>query len=63
MKYWSALGWDCRIWVSLLEAFVTLEYTGDIHHPTDRRLAQALGACPAVRPTGPVAALGLVGRQ
>jgi predicted Zn-dependent protease len=58
MKYWRALGWDCRIWVDLLEAFVTLKYSGDIHHPTDRRLAQALSACPADRRTVPLASLG-----
>jgi len=57
MKYWSALGWDCRIWVDLLAAFVTLKYTGDVYHPTDQRLAQALSACPAGRPTGPLASL------
>jgi predicted Zn-dependent protease len=47
MKYWSALKWDCRIWVDLLEAFAALKYAGDIHHPTDARLSQALRACPA----------------
>jgi predicted Zn-dependent protease len=58
IKYWNALGWDCRIWVDLLEAFVTLKYAGDSHHPTDLRLAQALKACPSVRRTIPLASLG-----
>lgn len=59
MMYWSALGWDCRIWVGLLDTFVTLKYAGDIHHPTDRRLAQALGACSAGRRTAPLASIRL----
>jgi len=58
MKYWRALGWDCGIWVDLLEAFVTLKYAGDARHPTSRRLEQALSACTDRRPTGPVAAVG-----
>lgn len=57
MKYWSALGWDCRIWIDLLEAFVALKYAGDIHHPTDQRLDQALRACPAGRRAVPLASL------
>jgi predicted Zn-dependent protease len=49
MSYWKTLGWDCRIWVNLLKAFIALDYAGDIYHPTDERLRQALSACPAGR--------------
>ncbi len=50
MKYWQALGWDCRVWVNLLEAFVALDYAGDSLHPTDARLRQASSSCPAAQP-------------
>jgi len=64
MDYWSRLHWDCRIWVDILEGFRKANYAGDIFHPTDERLKQALGVCPqahakaeapAARPsTGPM---------
>jgi len=47
MKYWQKLGWDCRVWVRILEAFEQRHYAGDALHPTGERLKQAIGACPA----------------
>ena len=47
MRYWEKLGWDCGIWLRIFEDFERQNYTGDVHHPTDRRLAQAQRACPA----------------
>ena len=46
MKLWSKLHWDCRIWVGILEGFRKQNYVGDVLHPTDERLKQALSACP-----------------
>jgi predicted Zn-dependent protease len=46
MEYWSKLGWDCRIWVRILQNFERQNYAGDVFHPTDRRLQQAQGVCP-----------------
>lgn len=46
MEYWSRLNWDCRIWVDILRGFEKDNYEGDAYHPTDKRLAQALRACP-----------------
>jgi predicted Zn-dependent protease len=46
MTYWSKLHWDCRIWVGILQRFEEDNYQGDIFHPTDKRLLQALRACP-----------------
>lgn len=45
MKYWSMLHWDCRIWVRILEEFREENYVGDVLHPTDERLKQAVVAC------------------
>jgi hypothetical protein len=45
LSYWNKLGWDCRIWVGILENFQKQNYTGDIFHPTDRRLQQARSVC------------------
>jgi predicted Zn-dependent protease len=45
MSYWKTLGWDCRIWVNLLNGFAALQYAGDVFHPTDERLRRALKAC------------------
>jgi predicted Zn-dependent protease len=45
MEYWQKLGWDCRIWVGILQNFEKQNYAGDVFHPTDRRLQQAQKAC------------------
>jgi predicted Zn-dependent protease len=45
LQYWGRLGWDCRIWVSILQNFQKQNYTGDVSHPTDRRLQQAESVC------------------
>jgi predicted Zn-dependent protease len=45
LGYWNKLGWDCQIWVRILENFQEHNYSGDIFHPTDRRLQQAQSAC------------------
>ena len=45
LDYWMKLGWDCRIWVRILQDFQTRNYTGDAFHPTDRRLQQAENVC------------------
>jgi predicted Zn-dependent protease len=45
MVYWERLGWDCRIWVRILEGFEKQNYVGDVFHPTDKRLQQARGIC------------------
>jgi predicted Zn-dependent protease len=37
LEYWKRLGWDCRIWVRILENFQKQQYRGDTFHPTDRR--------------------------
>jgi predicted Zn-dependent protease len=49
LGYWGKLGWDCRIWVRILEEFQNQDYTGGFSHPTDRRLKQAQNACDAQR--------------
>jgi predicted Zn-dependent protease len=49
MNYWDRLGWDCRIWVAILNNFQKHNYSGDALHPTDRRLAQAATHCAATR--------------
>ena len=51
MVYWQKLGWDCRIWVRILENFVGQNYQGDEYHPTDQRLAQARSLCSATAPS------------
>jgi predicted Zn-dependent protease len=45
LGYWNKLGWDCRIWIRILENFQTQGYKGDIFHPTARRLQQAENVC------------------
>jgi predicted Zn-dependent protease len=55
LGYWNKLGWDCHIWVRILEKFQKQNYTGDIFHPTDRRLQQAQGVCQLQRDEHPPA--------
>jgi predicted Zn-dependent protease len=45
LSYWNKLGWDCQIWVRILENFQKQNYSGDSFHPTDRRLQQAQTVC------------------
>lgn len=45
LKYWQKLEWDCRIWVRILEEFKKQNYFGDIFHPTNDRLEQAVRVC------------------
>jgi predicted Zn-dependent protease len=45
LRYWQKLGWDCRIWVRILQNFEKQNYRGDILHPTDKRLRQAQSVC------------------
>ena len=45
LSYWLKLGWDCRIWVRILQNYQRQNYTGDVFHPTDKRLQQAQGLC------------------
>jgi predicted Zn-dependent protease len=45
MKYWHRLHWDCRIWIRILQGFREQNYVGDVLHPTDERLKQAVRAC------------------
>ena len=45
LGYWERLGWDCHIWVRILEGFEKQNYAGDVYHPTDKRLQQARGIC------------------
>jgi hypothetical protein len=45
LAYWKKLGWDCRIWVHILEGFQHQGYTGDSFHPTERRLREARKVC------------------
>jgi predicted Zn-dependent protease len=45
LDLWNRLGWDCQIWVRILENFQAHDYRGDSFHPTDRRLQQAQNAC------------------
>jgi predicted Zn-dependent protease len=47
LGYWKKLGWDCRVWVRILQDFERQNYTGDVFHPTDKRLQQARGFCRA----------------
>ena len=46
LQYWAKLGWDCRIWVRILQNFEKQNYTGDALHPTDERLRRAKAVCP-----------------
>ena len=45
LGYWNKLGWDCQIWVRILETFQEQNYIGDSFHPTDKRLQQAQNVC------------------
>ena len=45
LGYWKKLGWDCRIWVQILQGFESQNYFGDVFHPTDKRLEQAQRLC------------------
>jgi hypothetical protein len=45
MRYWEKLQWSCAIWVRILKDFERQNYYGDISHPTQTRLKQALSAC------------------
>lgn len=45
LGYWEKLGWDCRIWVRILQNFERQNYSGDVFHPTDKRLQQAQRVC------------------
>jgi predicted Zn-dependent protease len=45
LGYWNKLGWDCNIWVRILENLRNQNYTGGLFHPTDRRLQQAESVC------------------
>jgi predicted Zn-dependent protease len=47
LSYWLKLGWDCRVWVRILQNFEKQNYKGDVFHPTDKRLQQAKGLCAA----------------
>lgn len=47
LAYWQKLGWDCRIWVRILQDFEKNKYAGDVFHPTDVRLQQAQRVCPS----------------
>jgi hypothetical protein len=45
MEYWRMIGWDCRIWVRILEDFLHRGYGGDVDHPTLERYRQAAQLC------------------
>jgi predicted Zn-dependent protease len=45
LQYWTRLGWDCRIWVRILQNFEKQNYVGDALHPTDERLRRAKAVC------------------
>jgi len=45
LGYWEKLGWDCHIWVRILQNFERHNYSGDVFHPTDKRLQQAQRVC------------------
>lgn len=47
LNYWHRLGWNCSIWVEILNNFLEHGYAGDTWHPTDRRLEQASAHCKA----------------
>jgi predicted Zn-dependent protease len=55
LGYWNKLGWDCQIWVRILEDFEQQGYRGDVFHPTDRRLEQAQNVCEFQRQEKPPA--------
>ena len=45
LVYWKKIGWDCRIWVEILENFERQGYRGDSTHRTSDRLRQARTLC------------------
>jgi hypothetical protein len=45
MEYWHRLGWPCGHWVKLFLDFTAQGYQGDIDHPTEERLQQAMQIC------------------
>jgi hypothetical protein len=45
LQYWTRLGWDCRIWVRILQSFEKQNYVGDALHPTAERLRRAKAVC------------------
>jgi predicted Zn-dependent protease len=45
LQYWTRLGWDCRIWVRILQSFEKQNYIGDTLHPTAERLRRARAVC------------------
>lgn len=47
LHYWKLVGWNCQIWVRILQEFQNQVYTGDVSHPTSTRLEQAREDCPA----------------
>jgi predicted Zn-dependent protease len=54
MSYWQKLGWDCRMWVRILQNFEKQNYAGDVFHPTDKRLQQARDLCVAQQNQGAI---------
>ncbi|MGH7845547.1 MAG: hypothetical protein ACREQW_10310, partial [Candidatus Binatia bacterium] len=46
MEYWQKIGWDCGIWVRIFQGFLDQGYAGDVDHPTQERLNQAIQLCP-----------------
>ena len=49
LRYWTRLGWDCRIWVRILQSFEKQNYVGDGVHPTDGRLRRGRFVGPTMR--------------
>jgi predicted Zn-dependent protease len=47
MEYWHKLGWNCANWVRLFLNFTAQGYEGDVDHPTQERLSQAIQICSA----------------
>jgi hypothetical protein len=45
IEYWKKIGWDCGIWVKLFRDFLDQGYVGDLDHPTNERLSQAIRIC------------------
>lgn len=45
IEYWKKIGWDCRIWIKLFRGFLDQGYIGDLEHPTEKRLNQAIRMC------------------
>jgi predicted Zn-dependent protease len=45
IEYWKKIGWDCGIWIKLFRDFLDQGYVGDLDHPTNERLSQAIRIC------------------